>query len=123
VDRTFAQARRIRARGVVLTMQANMWLRRLESDADVSGFDTIVQAIATRAKRFGGKVLLLQGDTHKYLADRPLRSGSPEHGVKTKAPNVTRIVVEGETASEWLRLRVRPNAKTLFSWKRMKVAG
>ena len=68
-------------------------------------------------------MLLLQGDTHKYLADRPLRSGSPVHGVKTKAPTVTRIVVEGETASEWLRLRVRPRAKTLFSWRRMKVAG
>jgi hypothetical protein len=123
VDRAFQQARRIRARGVVLAMQANIWLRRLEPNADVSGFDTIVRSIATHAKRFDGKVLLLQGDTHKYLADRPLKSGSPEHGVATKAPNVTRIVVEGETSSEWLRLRVKPRAKTLFSWQRMQVTG
>lgn len=123
IDRAFSQARRIRARGVVIAMQANMWLKRLDSDADVSGFDALVRRIATRAKRFRGKVLLLQGDTHKYLADRPLKSGSPEHGVGTKAPNVTRIVVEGETASEWLRLRVSPDAKNLFSWKRMRVAG
>src|SRR5205085_954516 len=104
-------------------MQANMWVRRLFDDADVSGFDALVQRIATRAKSLRGKVLLLQGDTHQYFDDRPLKSGSPEHGVATRAPNVTRIVVEGETASEWLRLRIRTNAHTLFSWKRMRVAG
>ena len=118
IDRAFALARRERARGVVLAMQANLWLKRLESGADVSGFDAIVRRIATRASRFRGEVLLLQGDTHKYFADRPLRSGSPENDVATKAPNVRRVVVEGETASEWLRLRVSPGAKTLFSWKR-----
>ena len=90
VERAFEQARRIRARGVVIAMQANIWLRRLEPDADVSGFDTIVQSIATRAKRFGGKVLLLQGDTHKYLADRPLKNGSPEHGVQAPRRRTSR---------------------------------
>ena len=121
VDRTFAVARRDRARGVVIAMQANLWLRRLESNADVAGFDAIVQRIATRARRFDGEVLLLQGDTHKYLADRPLKNGSPENGVTTKAPNVRRVVVEGETASEWLRLRVNPRLHRIFSWKRIKL--
>ncbi len=118
IDRTFADARRRRARGVVIAMQANLWLKRLDASADVSGFDAIVQRIATRARRFDGAVLLLQGDTHEYLADRPLNDGSPEHGVTTQAPNVQRLVVEGETASEWLRLRVSPGAKKLFSWSR-----
>ena len=121
IDRTFSVARRERARGVVIAMQANLWLKRLDSREDVSGFDAIVQRIATRARQFGGEVLLLQGDTHKYLADRPLKDGSPEHGVTTKAPNVRRVVVEGETAKEWLRLRVNPRSKALFSWKRMKL--
>lgn len=62
--------------------------------------------------------MVLQGDTHSYLADRPLSAGSPEHGVTTKAPNVRRVVVQGETASQWLRLRVSPAAKKLFSWTR-----
>jgi hypothetical protein len=121
IDRTFAVARREHARGVVIAMQANMWLKRLERDADVSGFDAIVQRIATRARRFDGEVLVLQGDTHSYLADRPLKNGSPEHGVTTKAPNVRRVVVEGETASEWLRLRVDPRLHKVLSWKRIKL--
>ena len=87
----------------------------------MSGFDAIVQRIATRAKSFTGAVLLLQGDTHQYLTDKPLAAGSPENGVTTTAPNVTRVVVEGETAAEWLRLRVNPGAKAFFSWKRMPV--
>ena len=119
IDRTFAVARRERARGVVIAMQANLWLKRLAPAEDVSGFDAIVQRIATRAKSFTGTVLLLQGDTHKYLTDKPLAAGSLENGVTTKAPNVTRVVVEGETASEWLRLRVNPGAKSFFSWRRL----
>ena len=100
-------------------MQANLFVERLYAGADVSGFNHIVQHIATLAHRFHRPVLLLQGDTHEYIADRPLTDGSPEHGVTTKAPNVQRIVVQGETSMEWLRLHVDPRrGHTLFSWKR-----
>ena len=51
----------------------------------------------------------------------PLKDGSPDHGVTTKAPNVRRVVVEGETAKEWLRLRVDPHLHKVFSWKRIKL--
>ena len=37
----------------------------------------------------------------------------------TKAPNLTRIVVEGETASEWLRLTVDPRTDEILSWERV----
>ena len=121
LDRTFAVARRDHARGVVIAMQANLWVERLFPGEDVSGFDAIVKRIATLARSFHGEVLLLQGDTHEYFDDRPLTAGSPENGVSTVAPNVRRIVVQGETASEWLRLRVDPRAKKLFSWKRRRV--
>jgi hypothetical protein len=54
-------------------------------------------------------VLLLQGDTHDYLVDTPLAG----------APNVTRVVVEGETASEWLRVTVNPRDAQVFTWQRV----
>jgi hypothetical protein len=53
-------------------------------------------------------VLLLQGDTHVYKTDQPLAD----------APDLTRIVVEGETASEWLRLTVDPRTRDVFTWTR-----
>ena len=45
------------------------------------------------------------------MVDRPFPS----------APNLTRIVVEGETADEWLRLEVDPRTPELFSWTREAV--
>ncbi|MFP5364501.1 MAG: metallophosphoesterase [Thermoleophilia bacterium] len=105
LDRTFATARRQDARGVLVAMQADTFAR---SDA---GFVEILDRITELAARFDGPVLLLQGDSHSYLVDRPL----PD------APNLTRIVVEGENADEWLRLSVEPRAEQLFSWTRERL--
>ncbi|MGK4002479.1 hypothetical protein WMF31_07645 [Sorangium sp. So ce1036] len=38
-------------------------------------------------------------------------------------PNLTRVVVEGETVSEWLRLTVDPGAPVPFTWERVAVGG
>ena len=104
IDRTFDRAEDEDARGVVLAMQADTFV----PGADRSGFTAVLDRLADRARRFGGAVLLLQGDTHKYLADRPFED----------LPNVERVVVEGETAKEWLRLRVDPRADDVFAWER-----
>jgi hypothetical protein len=66
------------------------------------------EALEERARVFRRPVLLLQGDTHVYKTDQPLR----------RAPNLTRIVVEGETASEWLRLTVDPRSRDVSTWSR-----
>lgn len=65
-------------------MQADMW-----DGAHLDGFDSIVERIAERAAAFGKPVLLLQGDSHTYIVDRPLAGGSPAHGVTVSAPNAT----------------------------------
>jgi hypothetical protein len=104
IDRTFDRAEDEDARGVVLAMQADTFV----PGADRSGFTAVLDRLADRARRFGGAVLLLQGDTHEYLADRPFED----------LPNVERVVVEGETAKEWLRLRVDPRADDVFAWER-----
>jgi hypothetical protein len=116
LDRTFATAERREARGVVIAMQADTF-----GAGPVDGFSPIVERIAELAGRFDGPVLLLQGDTHRYLVDRPLASGSPANGVEVAAPNVTRIVVEGETADEWLKLTVDSRNRKLFTWEREQV--
>ena len=85
------------------------------------GFTEIVQRLADRSSSFGKPVLLLEGDSHRFTVDRPLATGSALHGVTTAAPNVTRVIVEGETIGEWLKLRIDPNAAELFTWTRMPV--
>ena len=115
LDRAFAFAADEDARGVVVAMQANMWFNT------PLGFTEIVQRLADRASAFGRPVLLLEGDSHRFTVDRPLAAGSPLHGVATAAPNLTRVIVEGETIGEWLKLRIDPNAAELFTWTRMSV--
>jgi hypothetical protein len=65
------------------------------------------------------RLCVVQGDYHVYRTDQPLAAGDVLHGVTQAVPNVTRIVVEGETTTEWLKLRVDPRGPVLFSWERM----
>lgn len=104
IDRAFDAAERSKARGVVVGMQADTF-------AGSTAFDRINARLEQRARRFGRPVLLLQGDTHVFKTDRPLAG----------APNLVRVVVEGETASEWLRLTVDPRTREVFSWKRVQL--
>ena len=113
LERAFALARGRNAAGVVVMMQADTW-----TGAAGSGFDSTVQRLADLARAFAKPVLVVQGDTHVYKTDTPLAAGDPIHGVTQPVPNLTRVVVQGETASEWLRLHVDPTGPTLFSWER-----
>ena len=118
LDRAFDAASARRAAAVVVAMQADMW-PDAATEIETSGFDPIVAKLARRARAFGRPVLVLQGDSHEYKADRPLRDGSPAHGVTTQAPNLARIVVQGSTSvpHQWLRLHVDPRKAAVFSWE------
>lgn len=105
LERNFATAHEQDARGVVVAMQADTF------QGSGEGFVEILARITELARGFDGPVLLLQGDSHEYLVDRPLPG----------APNVTQIVVEGETAREWLRLSIDPRGEQLFSWTRERL--
>jgi hypothetical protein len=122
LDRLFAIAKEQKAAGVVIAMQADMFdAFSVANNVPLDAFDNIVQKIATLTKEFGKPVLLLQGDSHMFIADRPLENGNPLHGVSIAVPNLTRIVVQGSTTTprtEWLRLHVDPASPAVFSWER-----
>ncbi len=107
VDTAFDQAEAAGSRGVVLAMQADTW-----DPAPTSDQQAIVDRIGARTAAFDGEVLLLQGDSHTFVADNPLG-----------LDNFTRIVVHGETLPfEYLRLTIDPRSEALFSWERVPVA-
>jgi hypothetical protein len=107
IDETFDAAEARDLEGVVLVMQADTF-QPVPSGAQ----QAIVDRIAARTVAFDGEVLLLQGDSHTYLADNPLG-----------LDNFTRIVVHGETLPfEYLRLTIDPRDPALFSWERVQVA-
>ena len=114
LERLFALANHADAQGVVVMMQADTW-----TGGARDGFTSIIQALADLCRGFGKPVLLLQGDSHVYKTDSPLFEGDAGYGVTQPVTNLVRIVVQGSTSREWLRLRVDPREATLFSWERV----
>jgi len=117
IDRLFNVAAEQKAAGVVVAMQADTFIGGAADDS----FNNILQKLATRAKAFAKPVLLLQGDSHVYVADKPLENGSTAHGVAITVPNLSRVVVQGSTTkplTEWLRVHVDPSTPAVFTWER-----
>jgi hypothetical protein len=115
IDRTFDLAQSESAKGVVVFMQADTFM------GSTSGFLELIQLLAERARAFAKPVLLVQGDSHRYLVDLPFATANAEYEVEQPVPNLTRIVVEGETVSEWLKLSIDPNSATPFNWEPMLI--
>ncbi len=121
--KTFSTAVQQQAQGVVLMVQADMWD---PAEANLAGYDPLLQRLAGLARAFGKPVLLLEGDSHVFRVDRPFTPSDPLYGRHPlgglSAPNVTRLVVEGSTnPTEYLRLTVDPSTPGVFSWVRVPV--
>ena len=114
LERLFALATAENAAGVAVIMQADTWTGTARD-----GFTAVVRRLADLSRAFPGPVLLVQGDSHRYKVDAPLAAGDAGYGVVEPVANLTRLVVEGETTREWLRLQVRPRQQPLFSWQRV----
>lgn len=140
LDQGFDYAREQHARAIVLLLQADMWDLdgTAQSDQHIANYRQYIDNIARHTAQFGKPVLLINGDSHVYRSDNPLKKGSPcfiepSSGAAAVActdgimpagnpvdpyvtqpygynlPNFHRIVVHGSTAPmEWLKLQVKP---------------
>lgn len=123
---TFDRARAEHAKAVVIALQADMWDPEAAAvgGAGLDQYTPFVRQLADLTLSFGGPVLLLNGDTHLYLADRPLADPTSSTGVihhTRPVPNLQRIIVQGSTnaPAEWLKLTIDPRKKGngVFSWE------
>lgn len=115
--RAFALAETDNAKGVLVIVQADMW----DTTAALTAYTPFVQQLADLSVHFGRPVLLVNGDSHLYGADRPLANPSSVTGLihhTQPVPNLTRITVQGSTnvPHEWLRLTIDPRSPDVFSW-------
>jgi hypothetical protein len=129
LDRIFNRAREQHAAAVVIGMQADMWDPEFAGDASqFSHFRPIVQELAQQALRFQKPVLLLNGDSHKFVDDKPLadpsRPNKSMYGITQDVPNLRRITVNGDTipCHEWLKLTIDPKSMGVFSYERERFA-
>jgi hypothetical protein len=128
LDRIFDEARAGHARAVAIGIQADMWDPAIEGDPNqYDHYQSFVQELAHQSLRFGGPVLLLNGDSHQFVDDHPLADPArPQnksiYGIVNDVPNLHRVTVNGSTTPchEWLKLTVDPRAAGVFSYERVR---
>ena len=149
LDTAFKKATENADKALLITLQADMWDVDGKSAAHLSQYKQFIDRIAANSKAFGKPVLLINGDSHTYRSDNPLKQGAAcaietTPGIKTMAcpadayasqpngydvANFHRLVVHGSTTpQEWIKLSVDPaanaapgeNAIGPFSWVRVQ---
>lgn len=98
IAETFALAAREGHGAVVLALQADLYYRDRCGRGTAEGHRNTREALAEGARRFGRPVLLLHGDSHFFLEDRP----APD------APNLTRVLVPGARDVRAVQVTVDP---------------
>lgn len=105
---TFNEATVKKREGIVLFFHANPMF---EADSrNRFGFNPFIAELTRHAKAYTGKILLIHGDSHRFLVDYPLRD--PETGYLL--PNVTRVVVFGDPDLYLTHITVQPHHEPLF---------
>lgn len=90
------------ARAMVVAFHANPDFGGTNADYR-QAYEPFVSALEEEAARFARPVLVVQGDAHDYIVDRPLR-----------ARNVTRMQVPGSPEVGWVRVIVRSDTRFAF---------
>jgi hypothetical protein len=108
---SFAIASSQRVRGVVVFFQGNPGLDGKPLPRGwQDGYAEFRAQLAARARDFGGPVLIVHGDTHRFRVDRPLTdpvSNSTLH-------NVTRVEVFGAPLNGWVHVGVESSSPRVF---------
>ena len=125
IKATFAEAKAKDAKAVVLALQAGMFLDGPGQDGfskkEVRGgsegpFYWVVFAIRDEAARFGKPVLLINGDFHDLVVDRPFMVSQGESKPALYA-NITRLQVFGAPELKAVRVGVDTTTPWVFSFQ------
>lgn len=112
---TFAQATKQNAKGVVLAFQADPGWEHDGREDRRSGFTETLDALRKHARAFGKPVLVIHGDKHLLIIDKPL------YQARQLIYNVTRLMVFGATQVQGVIVHVDPDDPDLFSFKTLTV--
>jgi hypothetical protein len=147
LDAAFAKAQARGVKAVFIMEQADMWDLDGKAASHIANYEAFIDRIAANTTAFGKPVLLINGDSHNYRSDNPLKAGQPcviESGAAVDqcsddawanhaskgydVSNFHRLVVHGSTFPlEYVRMTVDPRASDSpsdsgfgpFSWERV----
>jgi len=109
----FAVARDRPARAVVLAFHAAPPFEEDPEDPERVPFEPFLDTLVQEAASFDRPVLIVHGDDHELIVDRPLLD--PNNG--ESLGNVTRLEVPGSPRVGWVRVGVAPSGPDPFSFE------
>jgi hypothetical protein len=121
VRRVFEVARESGSVGVFLATQADPWIASgrpglIAQLCEVCtrprpGLESLYSVLAEEATAFDGQVVMAVGDTHVFRVDKPLYEADG-----SVVENFTRVETFGEPDIHWVRVRVDPTERSVFSF-------
>jgi len=113
IKRTFDVANQRGSKAVVVVFHADIYQAAAASSPAFRG---IKQALAEHTKSFLGQVLFINGDSHKFLIDKPLITFSGPGNAQTHM-NVTRLVVYGDPNVRAVTVTVDTDTPWVFGFQ------
>lgn len=123
VKESFQKAKDNKARGLVITIQADPSFDLPETVIDertlagFEGYTNFLNVLVAETGKFTGEVVLVHGDTHFFKIDKPLIDQA--HLIK----NFTRVETFGSPNVHWIKVSVHPESRNLFTFEPMIVPG
>lgn len=113
---SFEKARTENVSAVVIATHADPW-NIDEDDWDGvpprTGFEEVLDVLVTESQDFNKPVLIVNGDSHKFVVDRPLVDSDG-----ATVTNVTRLVTYGDEEVGWIEVTVDlENSPRVFSFE------
>ena len=125
IKESFARAEQQEAKAMVVVLHASLFSEYPDSgnfgNAELRGRDEgpffwVALAIRDLAERFGKPVLLVHGDFHEFIVDRPFALSRGEIELP-RYTNVTRLQVFGAPELKAVRVTVEPDTPWVFGFQ------
>ena len=105
LNNSFQLAKNKKYAAVVIAMQSDIFDPRVPKE---SGFKDFIQTISKLSASFKKPILLIQGDSHQYVVDQPIKNqagGTQE--------NVMRLIVPGASLVDAVEVTIDTDKKTI----------
>lgn len=113
---SFRIARENAYKGVVIAVHAEMFWGKSAQEAFRGPHGIVLREIRTASERYGGPVLLVHGDSHEFVVDRPFIESQGELELPRYA-NVTRLEVFGAAEVRAVQVSVDTDTPWLFGFE------
>ena len=113
---SFRIARDNAYKGVVIAVHAEMFWGKAAQESFRGPHGIIVREIQIASDRYGGPVLLVHGDAHEFIVDRPFTESQGELDLPRYA-NITRLQVFGAAEVRAVQVSVDTDTPWLFGFE------